>query len=141
MKKLTLKFLHIYQKFFTLLGYGSCRYYPTCSEYAKWQFEENTFFKALYYSTKRILSCNQLFVGGIDYPIVKKSLNCNRVCSCNKDKKLFFVKFYLIPRDKLLANSSLKVESIRDNVPERKGIDKKSDAYYLIKSFKKENID
>jgi len=115
MKKIILIFLNIYQKFFTLIGYGSCRYYPTCSEYAKWQFEENTISKAFYYTTKRILSCNQLFEGGIDYPIVKKNLNCNRVCTCNKDKKLFFVKFYLIEKD--------------DN------------NYYLIKSFKKENID
>ncbi|MFA7500284.1 MAG: membrane protein insertion efficiency factor YidD, partial [Sulfurimonas sp.] len=34
-KKFLLKLLWLYQKFFTLLGYGSCRYYPTCSEYAK----------------------------------------------------------------------------------------------------------
>ena len=124
MKRLILAFLTVYQKFFTLIGYGSCRYYPTCSEYAKWQFEENTLFKAFYHTSKRILSCNQLFEGGIDYPIVKKNLNCNRVCACNKDKKLFFVKFYLVektkPKDRLLV---------------------KSNHYYLIKSFKKENID
>lgn len=115
MKKAVLVFLNIYQKFFTLIGYGSCRYYPTCSEYAKWQFEKNTFLKALYYSTKRILTCNQLFAGGIDYPIVKKSLNRNRVCTHKQDKKLFFVKFYLVPKE--------------------------GQNYYLIKSFKKENID
>ena len=120
MKKIILLFLDIYQKFFTLIGFGSCRYYPTCSEYAKWQFQENSLHKAFFFTTKRILSCNQLFDGGIDYPIVKKNLNCNRVCACNKDKKLFFVKFYLVPQD---------------------GFNKKSHHYHLIKSFKKDHID
>ncbi len=117
MRKITLLFLDYYQRFFTLIGYGSCRYYPTCSEYAKWQFEKNGFFQALYYSGRRILRCNQLFDGGIDYPIVKKSLNCKPVCSHNKDKKLFFVEFYLVP------------------------VSGKKNNYYLIKSFKKEDID
>jgi putative membrane protein insertion efficiency factor len=49
---------------------ANCRYYPTCSEYAKWQFEFNAPHKALAASTLRILRCNQLFDGGIDYPVV-----------------------------------------------------------------------
>ncbi len=79
MRKLALWFLSIYQKFFTLLGYGSCRYYPTCSEYAKWQFEKNTLLKAFYFTTKRVLSCNQLFDGGIDYPVIKCCENKNKL--------------------------------------------------------------
>ena len=50
---------------------ANCRYYPSCSEYAKLQFEFNFAHKALVSSTLRILRCNQLFNGGIDYPIVK----------------------------------------------------------------------
>jgi len=49
---------------------ANCRYYPTCSEYAKWQFEFNAPHKALLASSLRILRCNQLFDGGIDYPVV-----------------------------------------------------------------------
>ena len=49
---------------------ANCRYYPTCSEYAKWQFEFNAPHRALAASTLRILRCNQLFDGGIDYPVV-----------------------------------------------------------------------
>lgn len=49
---------------------ANCRYYPTCSEYAKWQFEFNLPHKALAASTLRILRCNQFFRGGIDYPLV-----------------------------------------------------------------------
>ncbi len=142
MKKFILLFLDIYQKFFTLIGFGSCRYYPTCSEYAKWQFEENSLMKAFYYTTKRVLSCNQLFEGGIDYPIVKKNLNCNRVCACNKDKKLFFVKFYLVEKTdkRLLVKHFSQGSDRRDGLPSKKEFHKKSH-YHLIKSFKKENID
>lgn len=49
---------------------ASCRYYPSCSEYASWQFEFNAPHKALGASTLRILRCNQFFKGGIDYPLV-----------------------------------------------------------------------
>jgi len=49
---------------------ASCRYYPTCSEYAKWQFEFNAPHKAFAASSLRILRCNQFFKGGIDYPLV-----------------------------------------------------------------------
>ena len=49
---------------------ASCRYYPTCSEYAKWQFEFNAPHKAFAASSLRILRCNQFFKGGIDYPLM-----------------------------------------------------------------------
>jgi len=55
-KRILLKFLDIYQKFFTLLGYGSCRYYPTCSEYAKMEFENDSIHRAFFYTAKRILT-------------------------------------------------------------------------------------
>jgi len=67
-----LKLLSLYQRFFTLLGYGSCRYYPTCSEYARWQFENNPLHSAFYHSFIRIMRCNQMFPGGIDYPVVTR---------------------------------------------------------------------
>jgi len=73
MKSLALLLIKLYQKFFTLIGYGSCRYYPTCSQYAKEQLLHNSFLKALFYSFIRILKCNQLFPGGIDYPVVQKA--------------------------------------------------------------------
>ncbi|RLA68243.1 MAG: membrane protein insertion efficiency factor YidD [Epsilonproteobacteria bacterium] len=50
---------------------ASCRYYPSCSEYASWQFEFNAPHKAFMASSLRILRCNQFFKGGIDYPIVE----------------------------------------------------------------------
>ncbi len=111
MKKIALFFLTLYQKFFTLFSYGSCRYYPTCSEYAKWQFEKNSLFKAFGLSLFRILRCNQLFRGGIDYPVVKKSLNSKRVCYHNADAKKIIVQFWFVPKE--------------------------GDYFYLIKTFKR----
>lgn len=114
-RALSLKLLKFYQKFFTLLGFGSCRFYPTCSEYAKWQFQKNNIFKAFWFTFTRILRCNQLFVGGIDYPIVKKSLKSKKVSLHNKSKNRFIVEFWLVPKD--------------------------DDKYYLIKTFKGKTID
>jgi len=79
---------------------ANCRYYPTCSEYASWQFEFNAPHRALAASTLRILRCNQLFAGGIDYPVVHfqppsmtKSLDINDLCGKIK------VHYWLVPKD------------------------------------------
>ena len=73
MRKIVLYILSFYQRFLTVIfGYGSCRYYPTCSEYAKWQVENNNLLKALFFSILRVLKCNQLFRGGIEYPMIRR---------------------------------------------------------------------
>ena len=77
---------------------ASCRYYPTCSEYAKWQFEFNRPDKALAQSTLRILRCNQLFDGGIDYPIVAYKAPLLLTLKQNNLK----VKYWLVPKNKKL---------------------------------------
>jgi len=74
---------------------ANCRYYPSCSEYAKWQFEFNRADKALVQSGLRILRCNQLFAGGIDYPLIRytppKVLNLSQNTA---------IKYWLVPKDK-----------------------------------------
>jgi putative membrane protein insertion efficiency factor len=110
-RKPLLLLLEFYQKFLTLLGFGSCRYYPTCSEYAKWQFQKNNLLKAFFYSALRILRCNQLFPGGIDYPVVKKNLIFKRVCYHNANQNKIIVQFWLVPKE--------------------------GNSYYLIKTFKR----
>ena len=65
------KTIEFYQKFISPLLGNNCRFYPTCSEYAKWLFDNEDIIKATYKSTFRILRCNQLFNGGIDYPKIK----------------------------------------------------------------------
>lgn len=93
-RKFLLKLILIYQKFFTLIGYGSCRYYPTCSEYARINFENNSISSAFYHSFIRILRCNQFFPGGIEYPLLDK-LKC-------KPAKLEIdaIKYWLVPNKK-----------------------------------------
>ena len=91
MRKLLLKILWLYQKFFTLIGFGSCRYYPTCSEYARLEFENNSLSSAFYHSFTRILRCNQLFDGGIEYPLLN-SLQCRP-----KKLRVETIKYWLVP--------------------------------------------
>ncbi|WP_295054391.1 membrane protein insertion efficiency factor YidD [Sulfuricurvum sp.] len=67
-----LKLLWLYRHSFSLVTRGSCRHYPSCSEYALWQFERNSLTRAFISTFLRILRCNQLFPGGIDYPIINK---------------------------------------------------------------------
>ena len=70
MKKISLYFLKLYQKYisplFAAFGYH-CKYYPTCSEYAKQAVEKYGFFKGSFYSLKRILKCNQFSKVGYDH--------------------------------------------------------------------------
>jgi len=93
MNKIVLFLITIYQKYFTILSFGSCRYYPTCSSYTKMQFEHNSFLKALLHSSLRILRCNPLFDGGFDYPQAR----------CKSKDKLQFkkiqVKYWKVPVD------------------------------------------
>ena len=91
LRKFLLKFLWLYQKFFTLIGYGSCRYYPTCSEYARINFEYNPLLTAFYNTSTRILRCNQLFDGGIEYPLL------NKLCCKPEKLEITSIKYWLVP--------------------------------------------
>ena len=44
----------------------SCRFFPTCSQYAKESFLRHGFFKVLYFSIKRLLKCHPFHPGGYD---------------------------------------------------------------------------
>jgi putative membrane protein insertion efficiency factor len=105
-RKSLLFILSIYQKIFTVFSYGSCRYHPTCSEYAKIHFENSPISTAFYHTFIRILRCNQLFRGGIDYPTIKNIEI--------KPKKLDIthIKYWLVPNKKnhyfIIKNFSYK---------------------------------
>jgi putative membrane protein insertion efficiency factor len=45
---------------------GSCRYIPTCSNYAKEAIEKYNIFKAIIKITIRVIKCNPLSKGGYD---------------------------------------------------------------------------
>lgn len=69
-KVLLLRLLGIYQRYISVLALGSCRYYPTCSEYAKWCIQTQPLYRAPFSILFRILRCSKVFDGGIDYPVV-----------------------------------------------------------------------
>jgi putative membrane protein insertion efficiency factor len=83
-----------YQYISAMLPAG-CRYYPTCSEYAKWSFETSSPHYALIDSTLRILRCNQLFDGGIDYPTISYKNPPISKLFCFQDIK---VKYWFVPK-------------------------------------------
>lgn len=69
LSKLSIKLISIYQK---IPGpwHNSCRFTPTCSEYAKEAIEKHGFLKGWYLSIKRILRCNPFGKTGYD-PVPK----------------------------------------------------------------------
>ena len=71
MKKLLLKLIDLYQKT-PLFSHNKCKYYPTCSNYAKEAITNYGAIKGTFLSIKRILKCNPFSKGGID--LVPKDL-------------------------------------------------------------------
>ena len=70
MKKIILKIVYFYKRFFSgalrfLLG-GGCRFYPTCSDYASEAIEKFGAAKGTALATKRILRCHPFNTGGLD---------------------------------------------------------------------------
>ncbi|NQS99036.1 MAG: membrane protein insertion efficiency factor YidD [candidate division Zixibacteria bacterium] len=56
-----------------LLG-GNCRFYPTCSQYAKEALAERGLINGMFLSAKRILKCNPFHPGGMD-SVPKRIIN------------------------------------------------------------------
>ncbi len=55
-----------YQRYLSRLLLNRCRFYPSCSEYAKQSIQTLPLYKAIWRSLIRILKCNPLFKGGMD---------------------------------------------------------------------------
>lgn len=66
MKYIAQALILFYQKLISPLFPKSCKYYPTCSEYAKQAFKKHGFFKGFVLSAWRILRCNPFSRGGVD---------------------------------------------------------------------------
>jgi len=69
MSKILVFFIEKYQKhissFFESKGV-KCKFYPTCSEYAKQAIQKYGALKGSYLGLKRILRCNPFSKGGYD---------------------------------------------------------------------------
>ncbi|MEI1277240.1 membrane protein insertion efficiency factor YidD [Leptospira venezuelensis] len=66
MNRLAIFLIQIYKRWISPILPPSCRFHPSCSEYAMQAFQEYDFLSATYLSTKRILKCNPLFASGED---------------------------------------------------------------------------
>ncbi len=70
MKTLAIRLITWYQKLSRTKN-PTCRYHPTCSQYAKEAFQKRHFFYALWLTFYRIIRCNPLSKGGYD-PVPEK---------------------------------------------------------------------
>ena len=68
MNRLMTILLRGYKRFLSPLLPPSCRFTPTCSEYALMSYEKYGFFKATWMSIKRLCRCHPFHPGGVDYP-------------------------------------------------------------------------
>ncbi len=72
MKKLLLLLIRFYRRRISPLFPPTCRYYPTCSQYAIEAIEVHGALKGSLLAAWRILRCNPLFPGGVDLVPPKK---------------------------------------------------------------------
>ncbi|MEK9158367.1 MAG: membrane protein insertion efficiency factor YidD [Patescibacteria group bacterium] len=49
-------------------AYTTCKFYPSCSEYAELAIERHGHLKGSVKAFVRVVRCNPLSAGGIDYP-------------------------------------------------------------------------
>lgn len=66
MKKILLSILKFYRKYISPLKPPTCRFTPTCSEYAIEAIEKYGAKKGGFLAIKRVLRCNPFFPGGND---------------------------------------------------------------------------
>ncbi len=60
--------IKLYQRMVSPLFPASCRFYPTCSNYAIMAIRKYGILKGCAKAAYRILRCNPFCSGGIDYP-------------------------------------------------------------------------
>ena len=67
LRQIPIFLIKIYQKLISPLFGQRCKYYPSCSNYAITAFKKHGFFKGFILSVWRLLRCNPLSRGGVDY--------------------------------------------------------------------------
>lgn len=72
LNKIIIIFINIYRYFLSPLFFPCCRFYPSCSAYARDSFQSFGLFKASFLTIKRLLRCNPFFLGGFD-PVPKNN--------------------------------------------------------------------
>lgn len=70
MRNLTIYLISLYQKYITVLLPSNCRFYPTCSQFAKKVVEKHGCMKGGKMAILRLLKCHPFHPGGYD-PVEK----------------------------------------------------------------------
>jgi len=68
LKRIFLRAIKVYQRFVSPVLGGSCRFYPSCSEYSYEIIKKYGVLKGGILSFWRILRCNPWNKGGVDLP-------------------------------------------------------------------------
>lgn len=66
MKRFFLSLIRLYRRYISPLFPPTCRFVPTCSEYALEAFEKKSTLKALWMTVVRIAKCHPCHPGGYD---------------------------------------------------------------------------
>ena len=67
MKRILLALIRFYQKYISpMKRSGTCKYIPTCSEYAAQAIEKHGALKGSILAAWRLLRCNPFSAGGVD---------------------------------------------------------------------------
>jgi hypothetical protein len=66
MKIVIIGIIKVYKKFISPLFPQSCRFYPTCSEYAILSIDKHGIIKGIWYAFIRIMKCHPYNPGGYD---------------------------------------------------------------------------
>jgi len=66
MKYILIFFITLYQKLFSSWAPPTCRFTPTCSQYAKEALKKYGIFQGFFLALKRLLKCHPFHVGGYD---------------------------------------------------------------------------
>ena len=60
--------IRLYQRFISPMLGETCRFYPSCSEYAVMSLKKYGVIHGLFKAALRLIKCHPFHPGGIDYP-------------------------------------------------------------------------
>ncbi|QTR53229.1 membrane protein insertion efficiency factor YidD [Thiothrix unzii] len=84
MKYLLIAIIRFYQLAISPMLGSNCRFYPTCSHYAKQAIEQHGALKGSWLAVQRIGRCNPWHEGGVDLVPEPHRANCQ--CKTHDDK-------------------------------------------------------
>jgi putative membrane protein insertion efficiency factor len=84
MKHVIVLFIKAYQVFISPLFAGSCRFYPSCSEYAVESVSRFGSLKGTWMAIRRIGRCHPWHPGGFDPVPEKEIIDTSHICCTKK---------------------------------------------------------